>query len=295
MFNLRGMYAPIATPFENDEIAYDRLEENMNFWLNSKLSGFMVMGSNGEFVVMKPEEKKELIRAVCEMSKGKKPVIAGTACESTRDTIELTEFAAKVGADAAIMINPNYYKRALSDEVIKTYYIDVANASPIPVLLYNNPANTGINLSSKLVADLSYHPNIIGIKDAGGNIVQIAEIINNSDPNFVVHAGSANFLYPSYVLGAVGGTCALANILPDECAEIQELVDANKHNEARLLQLRLLEINHSVTARWGISGLKAAMEMLGLFGGIPRRPLLPLSDQDKKLLRDILEKAKKPA
>jgi 4-hydroxy-2-oxoglutarate aldolase len=295
LFKLRGIYAPIPTPFENDQIAFDKLAANMEFWLASKLSGIVVMGSNGEFVVLSQEEKKELISKACKMIQGRKPVLVGVGCESTKETIELAKHAADVGADAALALSPNYYKRAMTDDLNKVFFQEVADACPIPLVMYNMPANTGINLSSKLVAELSSHPNIIGIKDSSGNIVQIAEIINSTPPDFSVFAGSASFLYPSLVLGATGGTLALANVLPDECAEIQELTEAGRHAEARALQLKILDINNAVTARWGVSGLKAALEMQGLFGGEPRKPLLPLGEQERKTLAAILAKAKNPA
>ncbi len=166
------------------------------------------------------------------------------------------------------------------------------DASPIPVIIYNMPANSGINLSSKLVIELSQHPNIIGIKDTSGNIVQIGEIIHGASPDFSVFAGSASFLFPSLVLGAKGGTLALANILPNECVEVLELYQAGRYTEAKDLQLRLLELNNAVTARFGVAGLKAALELLGLFGGAPRKPLLPLGEQDRKVLAGILAKAR---
>lgn len=289
---LYGVYAPIPTPFENDKVAYDKLAGNMNYWLDSKISGIVVMGSNGEFVVLSPEEKRKLISTVCDLTQGKKSIVAGTGCESTSETIELTKYAAEAGCDASLILCPNYYKRSMTDALIKSFYLEVAEASPIPVIVYNMPANTGINLSSKLVTELSDHPNIIGVKDSGGNIVQIAEIINNTPDDFSVFAGSASFLYPSLALGAKGGTLALANVLPNECVKIQELVEEGKHTEARDLQLKLLDINNAVTARWGVAGLKAALELQGLYGGQPRKPLLPLGESDKKELANILAKAK---
>ncbi len=289
---LHGIYAPIATPFLDDEIAYDQLAKNMEFWLNSKLTGIVVLGSNGEFVAQNFNEKKELISAVCELAQGKKPIIAGTGCESTRDTIQLNNYAAEVGVSAALVLSPNYYKRAMTEDLIKSFYREVADASSIPIVLYNMPGNSGINLSAKVVIELSAHPNIIGLKDSGGNITQIGEIIASVADDFAVFAGSASFLYPSLVLGATGGTMALATILPDECANLLELTEMGKHREARSLQLKLLEINQAVTSRWGIAGLKAAMDILGLYGGPPRKPLLPLNSADKELLKEIINRAK---
>ena len=289
MFELHGIYAPIATPFAQGKIAYDKLEKNLDFWLGSDLTGIVVMGSNGEFVLLSQEEKEGLLRFVCTRSKGKKPVIAGTGAESTTETIRLSRMAAEAGADAVLVVTPNYYKGELNDGALARFYTDVADASPLPVILYNMPRNTGINISAKLAVELSKHPNVIGIKDSGGNIVQIADMIRNARKGFSVCAGSGSYLYACLALGGKGGTLALANVFPNECARLQTLFEAGKLREARELQMALLDSNQAVTAEWGIAGLKAALDMIGLYGGDPRPPLLPLGDAERKSLRKILE------
>jgi 4-hydroxy-2-oxoglutarate aldolase len=288
MFRLHGIYAPIATPFANGKIAYDKLEKNLKFWLESDLSGIVVMGSNGEFVLLTPQEKEELMRFVCAQAKGKKPVIAGTGAESTAETIRLNEKAAEAGADAVLVVTPNYYKGEMTDPVLMRFYSEVANASKLPVILYNMPRNAGINISAKLAVELAKHPNIVGIKDSGGNIVQIADIIRNAPEGFAVFAGSASFLYASLALGAKGGTLALANIFPNECARLQMLFESGSLKEALDLQMILMDSNNAVTTRWGIPGLKAALEIIGLYGGNPRPPLVPLDEVDREALRKIL-------
>jgi 4-hydroxy-2-oxoglutarate aldolase len=288
MFKLHGIYAPIATPFAGGKIAYDKLEKNLKFWLDSDLAGVVVMGSNGEFVLLSPAEKEELTRFVCSQAKGKKPVIVGTGAESTMETIRLNKQAAEAGADAVLIVTPNYYKGDMTEPVLARFYRDVADASTLPVILYNMPRNAGINISAKLACELSKHPNIIGIKDSGGNIVQIADMIRNSAEGFSVFAGSASFLYASLALGATGGTLALANVFPNECARLQTLFEAGKMKEARDLQMTLIDSNNAVTARWGIPGLKAAMDIIGLYGGDPRPPLLPLGEADREALRKVL-------
>jgi len=288
MFTLHGIYAPIATPFVDGKIAYDKLEKNLQFWLKSDLTGLVVMGSNGEFVLLSPEEKDELMRFVCARAKGKKPVIAGTGAESTMETIRLNKKAAEAGADAVLVVTPNYYKGDMTDPVLARFYRDVADASTLPVILYNMPRNAGINISAKLAVELSKHPNIIGVKDSGGNIVQIADMIRNASEGFSVFAGSASYLFATLALGGTGGTLALANVFPNECACLQKLFEAGKIKEARDLQMTLIDSNNAVTARWGIPGLKAAMEMIGLYGGDPRPPLLPLGEADREALRKVL-------
>lgn len=288
MFELHGIYAPIPTPFAEGKIAYDELSRNLDYLLGTRLEGIVVMGSNGEFVLLSPEEKVELINFVCAKCQGKKPVIAGTGAESTAETIRLCQAAAAAGAAAALVVTPNYYKGSMTDPVLKKFFTDVADASPIPVILYNMPRNTGINISAKLTAELAGHPNIIGVKDSGGDIVQIANCVAATAGDFHVFAGSASYLYASLAVGATGGTLALANIFPDQCAQIQELYEAGEHAEALKLQMKLVDSNTAVTAKYGIAGLKAAMDMLGLFGGDPRLPLLPLGETEKADLKTIL-------
>ena len=292
VYKMHGIYAPIPTPFTDamGPIAYNKLEKNMEFWTASDMEGIVVMGSNGEVVMLDFDEKKEIISKVCELAKGKKYVMAGCGCENTRDTIKLCEHSAKAGAQAALLINPNYYKNAMNDAVNGNFYTTVADNSPIPVVLYNMPGNTGVNLSAAFIAKMAQHKNIIGIKDSGGNIVQIAEILRDVPEDFFVFAGSASFLLATLVLGGVGGTLALANVFPNECAKVQTLFDAGKLKEAAVLQKKLLAINNAVTARWGIAGLKAAMELRGLEGGAPRSPLLPLKDEDRATLKGIIDK-----
>lgn len=287
---LSGIFAPIATPFKNERIAWDELEGNIERWSNSGLKGLVVLGSNGEFQLLSRREKENLIEAVCRHGSQDLRIIAGTGCESTRDTIDLSCRAAELGAEAVLVVNPNYYKSCYTPVALKQFYTDVADASPVPVMLYNMPGNTGINMSSDLVAEMAQHPNVVGIKDSSGNIVQIGEIIAKTPEDFIVFAGSASFLLPALALGAVGGTLALANCLPEECVALYDLFMAGKWEEAKKQQHRLYDINKAVTARYGPAGLKVAMEMLGYYGGLPRRPILPLTETQKEEVAGILKR-----
>jgi 4-hydroxy-2-oxoglutarate aldolase len=290
---LEGIFAPIPTPFEvgSGEVAYGRLAENIEGLNGTPLAGLVVLGSNGEFVLLDENEKEALIDLTRELAAPDKKVIAGTGCESTRATIHLTRVAARARVDAVLVVTPHYYKGNMTDPALERFYLDVAEASPVPVLLYNMPRNTGLNLTPALVARLARHPNIAGVKDSGGDITQIAEFVRVTPPGFRVFAGSAGFLLATLALGGVGGTLATANIAPGECCEIQTLWAEGRVEEARRLQLRLLPVNRAVTTRWGVPGLKAAMDLLGWYGGPPRAPLLPLGDAEKGELRPILREA----
>ncbi len=284
-----GVFAPIPTPFEGIGISFSRLAENIARWNQTRLAGLVVLGSNGEFVLLDEDEKVALVARVRELTAPTKKVVAGTGCESTRATVRLTKACARAGADAVLVVTPHYYKGSMTDAALERFYLDVAEASPVPVLLYNMPRSTGLNLAPALVARLAKaHPNIVGVKDSAGDIAQIAETVRLAPPGFSVFAGSASFLLATLALGGVGGTLALANIAPNECCAIYEHWQAGQLEQARELQLRLLPVNQAVTARWGVPGLKSAMDRLGYYGGPPRPPLLPLDEDERIELRDIL-------
>jgi 4-hydroxy-2-oxoglutarate aldolase len=289
---LQGIFAPIPTPFgKRGQIATGAMKRNLRFWNSSPLAGLVVGGSNGEFALLSGAERLETIRLVRENLAADKLLIAGTGCESTAETVRLSKAAAGEGAEAVLVVNPHYYKGSYGEEALAAYFLRVADGCPVPLILYNMPRNTGLNLSASLVCRLSRHGNIAGIKDSSGNIVQIGEIIAASDPVFAVFAGSASFLLPTLLLGGVGGTMALANVLPAQCCRILQLAREGDWQTAAKLQLGLLAINAAVTRRWGIAGLKAAMEMIGLAGGEPRAPLLPLDENRRSELKIMLEAA----
>lgn len=276
MFKLKGAYAPIATPFYNEEIAFPQLKENLDKWAATRLEGLVVGGSNGEIALLDEQEKVELFSFVRKNFPNNRPVVAGTGCESLKATLRLTEKAAAAGVDAALVITPWYYKSAMKDEVLKDYYTELADASPIPLILYNMPRNTGVDMNSGLVSELAKHQNIVGIKDSGGSIVQIGEMIHKSPSDFAVFAGSGNYLYASLVLGATGATMAVANVVPDLCDKIIRLYKAGEGEKAKELQMDILEVNAAVTTKYGIGGLKAALDLLGYYGGPTRKPLRPV-------------------
>lgn len=289
---IKGIFAPIPTPFTSDEeISYDSLHRNLAWWASTKLAGVVVLGSNGEFVYLTPEEKIRLVAEVKSHWPAGKMVIAGTGCETTRETIELSKQAASLGVNACLILTPHYYKGNMTPPALKRYFWEVADACPVPVMLYNMPRNTGLNLAAPLVTELAKHPNIAGIKDSGGDIVQISEIVAGAGDGFSVFAGSGSFLLPTLLMGGVGGTLAVANIMPNECASIVELYNNGSLDEARALQRLILEPNKAVTSRWGIAGLKAALDLMGKYGGPLRRPLLPLAEGDRAELVKVLKAA----
>jgi 4-hydroxy-2-oxoglutarate aldolase len=290
--SMAGIFPPIPTPFDAaGELDLKALVRNFERWNRYPLSGYVVLGSNGEFPYLSEAEKLTYFEAARKHIPQGKLFMAGTACESTHSTIALTRKAASLGADVAILITPSYFKSRMDAAGLSHYYQSVADASPIPVSMYNMPANTNVDMAADLIIKLSQHRNIVGLKDSGGNLAKLGEVIRNARPGFQVLAGSAGFLYPALCVGAVGGVLALANIAPQQCCDIVSFFNHGKHEDARELQLRVIAPNSAVTARFGVPGLKAALDMLGYYGGNPRSPMLPLPDGQKETLRSILVEA----
>lgn len=219
-----------------------------------------------------------------------KAVLAGSGMESTAATIEMTEAMAKKGADVAVVITPSYFKNRMTAEALYQHFQKVADTSPIPVVLYSVPANTGLDLPVEVAAKLAPHPNIVGIKDSGGDIGKIALLVHATKGHqFSVLAGSAGFLLPALEVGASGGICALANVLPQEVCRLASLFEKGEKEAARELQHRLLRPNAAVTRGLGVPALKKSMDWLGFYGGPVRRPLLPLTQTEEDTLRKVFE------
>ena len=287
---LSGVLPPICTPFENGALALDKLKKNFDRWNGTGLSGFLVLGSNGEAVYLTEKERLAMVEVSRESIPSSKIMMVGTGMESTQETIEFTNQVAKMGGDCALVVTPCYFKGSMKPQVLYDHFISVADSSKIEVLLYNVPQFTGVNLEPAWVAKLSEHPNIIGIKDSSGNIGQLSEIIHLSQNGFAVFTGSAPVLFPALCVGAVGGILAVANAIPEICVRIYNLFKEGKMDEARALQNRMTSLAKAVTTQHGIGGLKIAMDIAGYFGGNPRPPLKkPGKDVEEELKRLSLQ------
>ncbi len=287
---LKGIMPPIPTPFDAaGDVHLGALRENLERWNQFDLRGYVVLGSNGEGVLLDEEERVRVWAAARQAIPADKLLVAGTGAESTRQTIDITQRAADAGADAALVVTPHYYAPAMTADNLVQHYTRVADASPIPILIYNVPKFTNVNVGAATVARAAGHPNIVGMKDTSGNITQLADTVRLAGPGFQVLAGSAGFLLAGLAVGAVGGILALANVVPQAGLEIARLFEAGALEEAAELQRRMIPVNSAVTARFGIPGLKAAMDMLGYYGGPVRSPLLDLTEDARQTLREILQ------
>jgi len=288
---LEGVFAPIVTPFDEEgEISYQGLEENIKKLNSSRLRGYLVLGTNGEFKSLSEAERRKVLETVIKMSAKDKVIMAGTGRESTQQSIMDTKEAAAVGAHFASLIAPSFFAKKMTDQILLRHFRLISDLSPIPVLLYNNPEVAVVTFSTGLISEVSKHPNIIGMKDSSkGNF---ASYLLAAGPDFNLLAGSATFFLEALVMGGVGGVLSIANFAPEACCKVYDLWKAGKLEEAKAEQYRLMTLNQRVSGRFGVAGVKAAMDFAGFYGGPPRGPLLPLTPDEKRRLREDLIGAK---
>lgn len=282
----------MVTPFdERGAIRYDFFERNIEKYIEAGIEGYLVLGSNGESVYLEHSEKLRLIETARKRVPPSLMLLAGTGVESTQATINLTKEAADRGADAVLVKNPFYFKSQMSFDVYMAHYTAVADASPVPVIIYNVPVFTGVPLQSKLVIELAKHPNIRGLKDSSGDVRLISEVVWNTDgANFGVLAGAAATLLPAMVAGALGGIVAIACAAPKAMLALYRAFAAGDYKRAGLLQKIISPAAVAVTEKHGIAGLKGAMELEGFQSGLPRRPLLPLKPEQREDLVQIFRR-----
>jgi 4-hydroxy-2-oxoglutarate aldolase len=286
---LDGIFAPITTPFVQDEVSYDRLKHNVKKYSRTPLKGYFVLGSNGESKSCTETEKLQILDLVIREKAPHQVIMAGAGYESTRQTIDFSKKVASMGADFVSLVTPSYFKKSLTDEALIGYYKDVAEAVPVPVLIYNAPGFTGITVSPKVVEKLSQHPNVAGMKDtSAGNIAGYLDVCSE---NFAVLAGTINFLFIGLTLGARGGVVSLADAFPEPSCELYEKYTNGDPEGARKLHSKLFRLNQSVSGAGGVAAVKAAMDLAGYYGGPPRLPLLPLTDAQKEKIRTAVAAA----
>ncbi|MDX9799724.1 MAG: dihydrodipicolinate synthase family protein [Spirochaetia bacterium] len=287
---LSGVYSPMCTPFENDEVDYAGFEKNVELMNSSGLKGYFVLGTNGEFKTMSEEERFRVLSIAIKKAAPGKIVMAGTGAESTRETIRLTKKAADMGAVMVSLLMPNFFAKKITDEVMIRHITDVADASPIPVVLYNNPSvAAGVTIRPAVIKVVSQHANVAGIKDSSKETWPENVVFNSSD--FSVMAGSAGYFLDLLDKGGTGGVLSLANVFPDSCAELYSLYVSGKKAEAVELNKKLVDLNKKVSGAYGVAGVKYAMDLAGFSGGLTRKPLLGLTDEQKKTLEADLKES----
>lgn len=294
MLKLEGIYPPITTPFDLDGNLYKaKVRHNVEKWNRTGLSGYVVCGSTGESVMLTPDEKFQMFEWVAECAAPDKLLMAGTGVESVRETVWLTNRAAEMGYKAVMVRTPHYYKNMLNNAAAQAlYFRAVADQSKIPLMIYNWPQATGVDIPVEAVVALSEHPNVIAIKESSGNIEKVMQMIREVKPGFQVLVGSAPTLWPSFAVGAAGAVLAYANAAPYSTITIWEAHRTRDTEAARDWQNRIARAAVLVTTKYGIPGLKYAMDLNGYYGGPTRLPLTPPTPEAKHEIEEAFRDLK---
>src|SRR5713226_4127141 len=291
-----GIYPPLPTFFDNqDELDLVTLRRHIQRLADTFIARYVVMCTNGEAVHLTKEERARVIETARAAAGKQAMILAGCGEQSTRATVANCQQAERSGASAALVLPPFYYRGRMDSHALIAHYRAVADRSPLPLVIYNMPANTaGLDLDAATICALAEHPNIIGVKDSAGNMAKLVQVVARAPAHFRVFAGSAGYLLPALVIGAVGAVAALANVFPREVCRVQELFNAGQLEEAHQLQARLTPANTAVTTTYSVPGLKAALELTAGYGGRPRSPLHPLTEQERIQLAKILNSVHQP-
>ena len=287
---LQGIFPSITTPFDYDGTLYKtKVQHNLEKWNHTTLSGYVVCGCIGESVLLTADEKIQLWEWVAQWAAPEKLLIAGTGMESVHETVLLSNRAAAIGYKAALVRTPYFYKDLLDrDEAQVLYFRAVADRSHLPIVIYNRPQTTGIDISPEAVTILSQHPNIVAVNESSGNLEKVMRLIQEVRPGFQILVGSASTLWPSLQAGTAGAILAFANAAPYACITIWEAHRTREAEAAQDWQKRILHAAQLVTAKYGVPGLKYAMDLNGYYGGPPRLPLMPPTPAAKQEIESAL-------
>ena len=280
------------TCFINEEVAYDKIRVNIEKYEETEIRGYFPLGSNGEFRSLTDEESLRIVDVYSKFKGKNKVLMAGVARESAKATIEFTKKVADLGAEFATILPPSYFVNAMKDDVLIKYYCYVADLSPIPVVLYNAPKFAqNLLLSPRVITEVASHPNIAAMKDTSSEDISIYTKAVPAGADFYIMAGTIEKFFKGLNVGAIGGVLSIANYLPKLCCDLNQLFVDGKIDEAAKLDEYLRALSSNAAGKSGVAGVKAAMDVVGYFGGDPRLPVPPLGDQQKAELKDVLQKA----
>jgi len=284
---LRGVFAPIVTPFKDEEIEFGKLKENIERYNTTDLKGYMPLGSNGEYLGLSEEESLKVLETVQKYKAPEKITIVGCGRESAKAALEFIRKVAYYGADIASVLTPHYYADKMTDEALMRYFTGIADKSPLPVMIYNAPKfASGILISPEVAAILSEHPNIVSLKNSSSvHIAKYKEAIRE-DADFRLLAGNIKTFYPGLTEGAAGGVLSTACYLPEYCCKLYRLYLSSEKEEAVKLHNFLCGLSDNTVGRFGVAGVKFALDLLGYWGGEPRIPLLPIKPDDRRQIEE---------
>jgi len=286
----KGVIAALTTPFKEEQIAPDRLIKNIHKYNETGLTGYVIAGSTGEGPYLSDEECITLVKTAKKHSSHDKSITAGTARESVKNTLDLTNRAADAGADSALICTPHYFKSKMTHDALKKYYLSIAEKTRIPIIIYNIPQNTGVDVDQELIISLLRHPQILGLKDSSGNLTFFEEVYPHLDSESSFLLGSGSLFFPGLIMGVDGGILRVASIVPELCTQLYEFYKQKNWEKGRQLQLDLVPLNQAVTKEYGMAATKYALDVLGYYGGPSRLPLLGLSSTVKNEIKNKIKK-----
>jgi len=292
---IEGTCCVMVTPFKNDEeVEVDGFKSNIDYYIENGVHGLVVGGSTGEFATLHPEELKKIIKVAVDKVNGRVPLLAGTAHCSTRYTVEMSQYAENAGVDGLLIVPPFY--SLPSENAVYEHYSVVSKSVNIPIMMYNNPFTSKVDMKPDLIARLSELRNVTHVKESSGDMTRIWKIRTLTNDKLTVFCGTDNLALESFVMGAKGWICVAANILPRECADLYNLAVVKRDIEqARKLYNRILPLCNLLEDTGMFAGLsKAGLDLLGKTGGKPRRPTLPPDEKQVEELKSILNSFGKP-
>lgn len=284
----KGSGVAIVTPFKNGEVNYKKLAELIEYQIKNHTDAIIVCGTTGESATLSKEEKQKVITYTVERVKKRVPVIAGTGSNNTKQSIEMSQFAESVGVDGLLLVTPYYNKT--TQKGLVNHYTAIADSVKIPNILYNVPGRTGININPKTVQELSKHPQIVAVKEASGDIAQVAQVANLCDDEFIIYSGNDELIVPILSLGGHGVISVVANIIPQDTHDLVEAYLTGKVNEARRLQLKMLDLINTIFIETNPIPIKTAMNVLGMDVGECRLPLVEMELHHLNELKDQMKR-----
>ncbi len=284
---LSGVFLPVTTPFNRDmSVDAGALRANMEFYAQTEVRGYLALGSNGENRCLRESEKRQVLEIILAARSSQQVVMTGCIYDSTDQTIEFMKYVKDAGSDFATLLTPSYFRKHMTHDVLTSYFTECAEAVDIPVLLYNAPGFTGVTILPETVAILAAHPNIAGMKDSAPSGIE--NFMQYNSDSFSVLPGSASFFYPAILKGSPGGVMSLANAFPEAGIKLWKLARQGYSIEGEAWHDTMKNLNKNISSKYGVPGVKAAMDLAGLAGGYPRRPLQPLGETERDIIRQCL-------
>jgi len=285
---LRGVLPPLPTPFVDDELDAGLLRDTVTALMRARLAGVLALGTNGESFLVDADEADTIVRTTRDAMPEGRALLVGTGHDSTRATVAACRRAADHGATHALVRPPTSYTRFITQDGLLEHYGRIADASPIPVLLYNQPQVFGAELAAATVAGLARHDNIVGLKDSSGNIAHVSDVLTRVPDDFSVLTGVAGMMYAGLLSGTAGSIVAVANVVPNVVVQLYEFVVTGQLHHALALQRAIAPLARAVTVQHGVAGLKAAMALAGFPASTPRLPLAAAPDTVVDELRGLI-------